>query len=138
MFPLPDQAPTISQRLHRPLLIALLAVLLAACASTPDGTTPASPGAGRAITSLMAKADAKQQSGEWEQAAALLERALRIEPRNALLWQRLAEVRLKQGRYAQAISLANKSSSLAPGNTQLRERNQRIIEEAQALGGGRG
>ena len=46
-------------------------------------------------------------------AAASIERALRIEPRNPRLWQELARVRLKQGQYAQAENVAARSNSWA-------------------------
>ena len=40
-----------------------------------------------------------------------LERALRIEPRNPSLWHELAGVRLLEGHYEQADSLAQRSNS---------------------------
>jgi hypothetical protein len=61
-------------------------------------------------------------AGQHEQAAAGLERALRIEPSNAYLWQHLAAVRLK-------------SNSVAGDSAPLRLRNWRIIAEARRLGG---
>ena len=64
-------------------------------------------------------------------AAATLERALRIEPRNPRLWHELALVRLKQGDYAQAESTAQRSNAWAGADSDLRSANQRIIEEAR-------
>ena len=109
----------------------LIVLVIAACAGPQTGGETPEPKAGRAVTSLLAKADTRAQAGEWEQAAALLERALRIEPRNAWLWHHLATVRFQQRRYAQAVSLANKSSSLAPGDAALQEKNRRLVEEAR-------
>ena len=114
-------------RPFRPVPLLLL-LLLTACAGPQTGGEAPEPKAGRAVTSLLAQADTRAQAGEWEQAAALLERALRIEPRNAWLWHHLAVVRFKQGRHAQAVSLANKSSNLAPGDAALQEKNRRLIE----------
>jgi predicted Zn-dependent protease len=68
-------------------------------------------------------------------AAATIERALRIEPRNPRLWQELARVRLKQGEYGQAESTAARSNSFAGSDTALRAENQRIIEQARAASG---
>ena len=112
-----------------PLFFVLL--LVSACAGPQTTEEAPSAVAGRAATSLLARADRHVQAGQWEQAAALLERALRIEPRNAWLWHQLATVRLRQGRYAQAVSLANKSSSLAPADAALRAKNRRLIEQAR-------
>ncbi len=109
----------------------LLALLVTACAGPQTPVENPSAVTGRAAASLLAQADSRAQTGEWEQAAALLERALRIEPRNAWLWHRLATVRLRQGRYAQAVSLANRSSSLAPADAALQTKNRRLIEQAR-------
>lgn len=119
------------------LPILLLGLLLTACAG--PGPTPGEGGAlsdKRPVTSLLARADAHRDAGEVELAVALLERALRIEPRNPWLWYRLAELRLQQGRYTQAIGLARKADSLAPGNGDLHQRSLRLIEQARAAGGG--
>jgi len=120
-----------------PLAPLLLALLLAACAG--PGPKPGEGGAlseSRPVASLLARADARSEAGELELAAALLERALRIEPRNPWLWYRLAELRLQQGRYTQAISLARKADSLAPGNADLHGRSLHLIEQARGAGGG--
>ena len=71
-------------------------------------------------------------AGKLPSAAASLERALRIEPRNPRLWQQLARVRLQQGDYAQAESTALRSNSFAGSDAGLRAENQQIIEQARA------
>jgi predicted Zn-dependent protease len=76
-----------------------------------------------------ARADAA--AGRLPSAAASLERALRIEPRNPRLWQQLARVRLQQGDFAQAESLAARSNSYAGSDSTLRAENQRIVDEAR-------
>src|SRR5256885_319985 len=68
-------------------------------------------------------------------AAASLERALRIEPRNPRLWQELARVRLKQGDYAQAESTAARSNSWAGSDNALRAENWRLIAHAREARG---
>jgi tetratricopeptide (TPR) repeat protein len=65
------------------------------------------------------------------EAASLLERALRIEPRNARIWYRLARVRMAQGQYRQAASLAAKSNSLASHDAPMQASNWRLIAEAR-------
>jgi tetratricopeptide (TPR) repeat protein len=64
-----------------------------------------------------------------------LERALRIEPRNAWLWQELAQLRLTQGQYAQAMSLAQKSISFAGRDSRLRAMDWRVIGNARVAQG---
>jgi hypothetical protein len=64
-------------------------------------------------------------------AAAAIERALRIEPRNPRLWQELARVRLQQRQFAQAESVAARSNSWAGADNALRADNWRLIAEAR-------
>jgi predicted Zn-dependent protease len=71
------------------------------------------------------------------EAAAVLERALRIEPRNPLIWQRLARLRLQQDMPRQAESLAAKSNSLAAGDSFLLADNWRLIASAREQQGDR-
>ena len=84
-----------------------------------------------AVLALLSEATQQETSGDLEIAAAKLERALRIEPRNALLWHHLAAVRLRQGQTQLAVSLAQKSNSFAARDSELVERNQRIIQQAR-------
>jgi len=80
-----------------------------------------------AIESLLTEAQDFYEKKEHEQAAALLERALRINSRNAVLWHNLAGVRLKQEQWSRAASLAAKSNALAVKNVDLRVRNWIVI-----------
>jgi Flp pilus assembly protein TadD len=59
-------------------------------------------------------------------AARVLERGLRIAPKDGWLWSDLAEIRLSQGRFDQAAAMARKASTLARNNPALRERTRRI------------
>jgi len=88
-----------------------------------------------AIAGLMDTARADAAAGRLANAAATLERALRIEPRNPRLWQELARVRLKQGQYAQAESVAARSNSWAGSDNALRAENWRLIAEARTARG---
>ena len=128
---------------------AFLALALAACAapqpapveSAPPGeqpapvTPPAPSSTAResvAIAGLMDSARTDAAAGRLAEAAATLERALRIEPRNPRLWQELARVRLQQGDFPQAESMAQRSNSWAGSDSALRAENARIIEQARA------
>ena len=96
---------------------------------------PAPASENAAIASLMDGARADVAAGRLANAAASLERALRIEPRNPRLWQELARVRLQQGEYAQAESVAARSNSWAGGDNRLRAENWRLIAQAREARG---
>jgi Tfp pilus assembly protein PilF len=83
----------------------------------------------------MDSARAEYAAGNFPSAAASLERALRIEPRNPRLWHELARVRLKQGQYAQAESVAARSNSWAADDKALRAENWRLIAESRRARG---
>jgi Tfp pilus assembly protein PilF len=85
----------------------------------------------------MENARADLAAGRLANAAAALERALRIEPRNPRLWQELARVRLQQGEYAQVESLAARSNTWAGTDEHLRAENLRLIDAARAARAGR-
>lgn len=89
-----------------------------------------------ATRTLLASAEESVRAGELSRAAAHIERALQIHPRDPHLWHELARVRLLAKEYALAASLAEKSNALAGGNVELRHRNQAIIDEARAASTG--
>lgn len=72
-----------------------------------------------AVVELSQQADAYVQQGRLAEAAASLERAQRIAPRDPLVYQSLAEVRLAQKKAVQAEQLARKSLALASGRPPL-------------------
>jgi predicted Zn-dependent protease len=127
----------------------LLLAFLAGCATVPEPsapppepipapTAPTPPPAARetvAIAGLMQSARADAAAGKLANAAATLERALRIEPRNPRLWQELARVRLQQREYAQAESVALRSNSWAGSDNALRAENWRLIAQAREARG---
>jgi predicted Zn-dependent protease len=84
-----------------------------------------------AVIALLDQAEKQANAGELEPAAASLERAIRIDPRNAVLWYHLATVRLSQGESEQAEQLAVKSNSLASGSKAQQARNWRLIGQAR-------
>jgi tetratricopeptide (TPR) repeat protein len=88
-----------------------------------------------AVAGLVETARADAASGNLAGAAASVERALRIEPRNPRLWHELARVRLKQGQYAQAENIAARSISLAGDDRALRAENWRLIAESRRARG---
>ena len=127
----------------------LLALLLQACATTPPPASPAQerevetrvrapaqqekegvqvfPLDNPAVASLLADASAAEHSGNLDQAAMLLERALRIQPRNPELLQSMAEVQLQLEDYQQALNFASRSYDLGPRVGEICSRNWRTI-----------
>jgi len=89
----------------------------------------------QAVVALLDSADKYVKSNQLGKAGAALERALRIEPRNAGIWHDLAQIRLHQGQYQQAESLASKSNNLAGGNRSLQARNWKLISVARQASG---
>ena len=90
---------------------------------------------GNAASSLLDKAENQRRAGDLDGAASTLERALRIESRHPLLWNRLAQVRLQQQNYSLAAELASKSNTLAGSDSSLKRSNYLIIADARRASG---
>lgn len=71
-----------------------------------------------AVQNLLASAQNSLQQGRPEDAASSLERAQRLAPQSAAVYQKLAEVRLQQNRAVEAEQLARKGVSYAHNNSQ--------------------
>jgi len=129
---------------HWVLILAGL-VFIAGCSVTPsqpegfevDPAAPdqpqirPAPETSKAALALLSKARLAAQEGDLTVAEAQLERALRIEPQNAVLWHYMAKLRLHQGQLSQAAGMAAKSNSLDRGDAQLQADNWRIIAHAR-------
>jgi len=96
--------------------------------ATPPAPVTAQPSA---VVALLDRAQSQANAGDLDAASATLERAIRIDSRNPVLWHHLATVRLAEEEFAQAEQLAAKSNSLAAGNHALQARNWRLIAEAR-------
>jgi tetratricopeptide (TPR) repeat protein len=96
-----------------------------------EADAPATPLATPAVVALLQGARDQQQAGQYDSAAATLERALRIEPDNAHLWHQLGQVRLQQQQWAQAEQMARKSLRLISGDRLLAAANWRLIAAAR-------
>lgn len=92
--------------------------------------TPSRP-MSKAVRTLLQQAELQRSSGDLTGAAATLERALRIEPESAYVWNRLAHVRAQQGQAGLAAELAAKSSSFAGTDETLKRDNDRLIARAR-------
>jgi predicted Zn-dependent protease len=89
----------------------------------------------KAVIALLDQAQTDNGAGHREAADSSLERALRIEPRNPWLWHQLAQLRLAQGQYAQAITLARKSNSFAGSQSGVQAANWQVIGQARVAQG---
>jgi Flp pilus assembly protein TadD len=66
-----------------------------------------------ASRALVGQAQAQMASKNYAVAASSIERALRIEPDNALLWIELGKVRQAEGNYVQAENMGRKAASMS-------------------------
>jgi len=101
----------------------------------PAARAPSTMSNSPAVVALLTEADRQARGGDSGNAAATLERALRIEPRNPVLWHQLAAVRMQQGNYTLAESLARKSNVLAGPDKALQARNWYLIADARRARG---
>lgn len=85
----------------------------------------------KAVKTLVDQAELQRAAGDLTGAAATLERALRIEPDNGYVWNRLAHVRAAQGQAGLAGELAAKSNTFAGGDEGLRRDNDGLIARSR-------
>ncbi|CAK0782037.1 hypothetical protein CCP3SC15_90042 [Gammaproteobacteria bacterium] len=136
----PERGQRPSQRVVTP---PPAATTVSGVSTTPTPPTPVQPeiqspasrptasSSNTGVVALLGKADDQAAAGQIDSAAVTLERALRIEPENGRLWHELAGIRLKQGQLDAAISVAEKSNSLARNQRDLQARNWRLIAVAR-------
>lgn len=86
--------------------------------------------AGPAAIALADQASTQRAQGDLSGAAAQLERALRIEPRNPFLWLLLGQIHLEQADTDQARQMSRRARSLASGNPYVEGPAWRIAEAA--------
>ena len=136
----------------RTLAVALTtALLVAACATSrvsseplpqaspqplPFPTAPPPPPAVRenrlspATGSLVTQARAQVARGDLPAASSTLDRALRIEPNNPLLWIELGKLRLVESDAHQAEICARKALALASGDRRSQSQAGRLLADA--------
>ena len=83
-----------------------------------------------AISQLISQADALIDRKDWVKAMTQLERALRINKRQAEIWTRMAVVHQGQNEYGQSLQMAKRSNSYAAQNNKLKSYNWRLISQA--------
>ena len=128
--------------------LVLLSCAVAGCTTPPFGspspqpapTTRAPSGSARppeaepapaprtnASAALLEQGRQARAAGRYAEAAATLERALRIDPNNPLLWIELAEIKAADGDRAQAREMARKALTLAAGDRSIESRARRLL-----------
>jgi tetratricopeptide (TPR) repeat protein len=80
-----------------------------------------------ASVALLERSRDERDAGRYAAAVASLERALRIDPNNALLWIELAEVKAADGDRGQAQEMARKALTLAGNDRSISERARRLL-----------
>jgi tetratricopeptide (TPR) repeat protein len=146
--------------LKAPTLVLTLAVLLSGCAassrleqppgssapgaSASNSSTPNSPSGqpspvptpprqnslSPATLSLVTQARSLLARGDFDGASSTLDRALRIEPNNPLLWIELGRVRLAERDPHQAEGCGRKALALASGDPGARRQAGRVLADA--------
>jgi tetratricopeptide (TPR) repeat protein len=107
------------------------------------GASPGSPSApppgaapsrqfhlGPAANALVTQARTQAGGGEYAAAGATLERALRIEPENPLLWVELGRVQMGEGNAGQADAMGRKALALATGDPTAQASAWRLIADS--------
>ena len=69
-----------------------------------------------ASKALVGQAQTQRRKGDLPGATVSLERALRIEPRNPLLWIEMGRLRMDQRNYPQADAMGRRALSMAVGD----------------------
>ena len=88
-----------------------------------------------AVLALLEQAHTEAGGERPAGAAATLERALRIEPRNPRLWLELAQYHLAQGDSLQAEQMARRADAFAGSNRELRAAIWQVIARARSARG---
>ncbi len=81
----------------------------------------------------MGEAERERRVGNLDAAVATIERALRIQPRNAKLWHQLAAMRMDQDKPRLALDLAKKSNTLVGEDRSLMRNNWLLIADARRM-----
>ncbi|HTY50699.1 MAG TPA: tetratricopeptide repeat protein [Steroidobacteraceae bacterium] len=85
---------------------------------------------GAAAQALVNEAHAQAGAGDSQLAISTVERALRIEPDNPLLWIELGEMHESSGQYEQAGDMGRKALQLAIGDPHAQSAAWRLIAES--------
>jgi hypothetical protein len=85
---------------------------------------------GPASQALVSQAQAQRRKGDLPGATVSLERALRIEPNNPLLWIELGRLRMDQGNFPQAENMGRKALAMAVGDDSTQSAAWELIAQS--------
>jgi tetratricopeptide (TPR) repeat protein len=117
---LPPTRPTVSVPPDRP--------------AVPEPPAEYKATTGRA-TGIYNEAEEALRAGQYAHAEMLLERALRIEPRNPHYWYTLGMAKYRQKQYPQAVQFCLKAESLAASQPGLLARSRELLNQAKKASG---
>ena len=83
-----------------------------------------------ASKALVTQAQTQRRKGDLPGATVSLERALRIEPRNPLLWIEMGRLRMDQRNYPQAEAMGRKALSMAVGDARTQSAAWQLIADS--------
>ena len=125
-------------------VLILSMLVLAGCETPGPSSAPSRPAGparpkqqptpshtlGPAARALVGQAHSQTAAGEFATAAATIERALRIEPENPLLWIELGKVREAEGNHAQAEAMARKALVVAGNDARAQSAAWKLIAQS--------
>ena len=124
-----------------PTALVILLLLPGGCAIAPRGYSPPQqeettiPGNYRPVTgngsALYLQAEKALESGKYAESEMLLERALRIEPRNPHYWYSMARAKYQQAQYQKTIQFCLKAESLSTRQPEVAELSHVLRRRAQ-------
>jgi Tfp pilus assembly protein PilF len=96
----------------------------------PPAPVVREPTLGAASRALVGQAQTQMATKNYPVAASSIERALRIEPDNPLLWIELGKVRFAEGNYVQAENMARKAVSMSVNAPRAQSSAWRLIADS--------
>lgn len=83
-----------------------------------------------ASQALVAQAQSQRKKGDLPGASVTLDRALRIEPNNPLLWIEMGQLRMDQQNFAQAENMGRKALSMSVGDDATQSQAWELIAQS--------
>ena len=83
------------------------------------------------VTELQSQALAAIKRNEYQQAINYLQRAIKIQPRNAWNWHYLAQAYWHDGNYDQCLAMIDRSSSYGSYDQPLSSANEKLLPKCQ-------
>lgn len=96
----------------------------------PPAPVVREPTLGAASRALVSQAQTQMATKNYPIAASSIERALRIEPDNPLLWIELGKIRLAEANYVQAENMGRKAVSMAVNAPRAQSAAWRLIADS--------